>query len=457
MKQLILAGCALLMFSCAEESKPTPTTLSGTITGSEVATVKIFGNDFEANLDVTEGTFADTLDIEKADYYTLRIGREGTSMYLEPGSQIDLTVNTTEFDETITYTGNNSEASNYMAAKYLQSEKEQEFAAVFSMSENDFLAENQSYTDAYVALLEGTKGLDPAFVEIERKEIEYAHYANIERYQEYYRYLGKTPESKKYVVSEGFYKDLEGINFADTTAFRTSSAYRSLLGAHFSRKMEERMDADENAHPALTYIAVVNEALTNGHAKEEVLARYLRFGLKPDANLEDVAAAFLATGPSEENLALFTERYELYKTIVPGKDSPDFDYENHAGGNTALADLEGKYVYVDVWATWCGPCIREIPSLKQLEADYHEQNIAFVSISIDVAKDYEKWNKMVNEKELGGIQLFADKNWESDFVTGYGIKGIPRFIVIGPDGKIVDADAARPSNPDIRKLFDELI
>ncbi len=120
-------------------------------------------------------------------------------------------------------------------------------------------------------------------------------------------------------------------------------------------------------------------------------------------------------------------------------------------------------MYVDVWATWCGPCKREIPSLKKVEAQYHGKNIAFVSISVDDArrsgtleKAHESWKKMVAEKELGGIQLFSDKAWQSDFVRGYKINGIPRFILIDPDGNIVTADAPRPSNPKLIELFNEL-
>ena len=140
-----------------------------------------------------------------------------------------------------------------------------------------------------------------------------------------------------------------------------------------------------------------------------------------------------------------------------GNLSPSFDYENHKGGKTKLEDLRGKYVYIDVWATWCGPCIAEIPHLKKVEEKYHGKNIEFVSISVDTEKDYEKWKKMVVAKELGGIQLFADKNWTSDFIKAYGINAIPRFILIGPDGKVIKADAARPSSTSLTELLDSLV
>ena len=154
--------------------------------------------------------------------------------------------------------------------------------------------------------------------------------------------------------------------------------------------------------------------------------------------------------------AYYNESLKVRK--LNGQKSPTFNYENHKGGTTSLDDFKGKYVYVDVWATWCGPCRAEIPYLKKLEEHYHgKKDIVFVSISIDQAKDHDKWKKFVSDKELGGVQLFADKDWNSDFVKGYQINGIPRFIIIGPKGEIVNADAPRPSAEDIYQTIDTLL
>ena len=153
----------------------------------------------------------------------------------------------------------------------------------------------------------------------------------------------------------------------------------------------------------------------------------------------------------------------LKRDLPKGAVSPDFvGYENYNGKKTSLKDLRGKYVYVDVWATWCGPCKAEIPSLKKLEKKYHGKNIAFVSLSVDDDRSHggtwekanEDWRKFVADEELGGIQLFAPKGWKSDFVQGYRINGIPRFILIDPKGKIVTPTAPRPSSPELIKLFD---
>jgi thiol-disulfide isomerase/thioredoxin len=142
---------------------------------------------------------------------------------------------------------------------------------------------------------------------------------------------------------------------------------------------------------------------------------------------------------------------------MEGNASPLFDYENHKGGKTKLADLKGKYVYIDTWATWCGPCRGEIPFLQKVEEKYKGKNIEFVSISIDTAKDHDKWKKFVDDKQLGGTQLIADADWSSQFCKDFGINSIPRFILIGPDGKVISADAERPSSPQLEQRLDQLL
>lgn len=135
----------------------------------------------------------------------------------------------------------------------------------------------------------------------------------------------------------------------------------------------------------------------------------------------------------------------------------DFEYENIKGGTTKLSDLRGKYVYLDVWATWCAPCRAEIPYLKELEHAFAGKDIAFVSISVDQLKDYEKWRAVVTDQQLGGVQLFADKAWASDWVQALRINAIPRFILIGPDGVMIDPNATRPSDQQTRNRLAKLL
>ncbi len=145
-----------------------------------------------------------------------------------------------------------------------------------------------------------------------------------------------------------------------------------------------------------------------------------------------------------------------------GKPSPKFNnYLNYKGGKTSLDAFKGKYVYIDVWATWCKPCLVQIPFLKKLEEKYARKKIEFVSISTDNAATagswdnaLSKWKKMVKDKSLSGVQLYAGK--DTKFMEDYQVYGIPRFILIDPNGNIVEANAPRPSDPNLEILFKEL-
>lgn len=136
-----------------------------------------------------------------------------------------------------------------------------------------------------------------------------------------------------------------------------------------------------------------------------------------------------------------------------GNLAPNFKFPDIDGKQVALTDFKGKLVYIDIWATWCGPCKGEIPFLQELEEQYRGKNIEFVSVSVDKEKDKQKWLDMVKEKGLKGVQLFAGDRKE-DISVPYKLKGIPRFILVGTDGKLISGDAPRPSSKEIKVLLD---
>ena len=218
-------------------------------------------------------------------------------------------------------------------------------------------------------------------------------------------------------------------------------AKKALSDEKFEMDLEALFDADEATFKEALAKKKANDiSMIDGKGFDETLVKMLR-----------------PSFDQEEKFLLDYYNQKVAAKKMEGVVSPSFDYENHKGGKTKLEDLRGKYVYIDVWATWCGPCLAEIPHLKKVEAKYHGKNIEFVSISVDTEKDYEKWKKMVVSKELGGIQLFADKNWNSDFIKAFGIDSIPRFLLIDPNGKVIKADAARPSSPQLTELLDSLL
>jgi len=179
--------------------------------------------------------------------------------------------------------------------------------------------------------------------------------------------------------------------------------------------------------------------------------------LKNNADIDSVLAT-----TEQENLTLFTDNIKKqYNTVnsigklKKGDPSPTFTYDNYKGGVTSLSDLKGSYVYIDLWATWCPPCKAEIPFLKELEDKFHDKNIKFVSISVDNPNAKNKWKKMISDKKMGGIQLFA--NGDNNFTEAYEVTGIPRFILLDTKGKILDDNAVRPSNPQLEEILIDLL
>ncbi len=179
-----------------------------------------------------------------------------------------------------------------------------------------------------------------------------------------------------------------------------------------------------------------------------------------DAEDLDETLAAQEREANQKLLEFFNSNYQAQHTssvrLKKGAPSPKFNYPNTEGENVSLDDLKGDYVYVDVWATWCGPCKKEIPHLKEIQKEYEGKNISFVSLSIDKQENKDKWLEMVKNEQLSGIQIMADKDFRSDFVTAYSINAIPRFILIDKEGNILDANAPRPSDPRLKELFSSL-
>lgn len=127
-----------------------------------------------------------------------------------------------------------------------------------------------------------------------------------------------------------------------------------------------------------------------------------------------------------------------------------FSCEDINGQQVCLNQFKGKYVLIDIWATWCGPCKGEIPSLQKQEEAFEGENVVFLGISLDSKKDV--WSQFVHDKKLKGTQIFAGK--AADAISKhYGVKGIPRFILLDKEGKVLESDFLRPSDENFAKVL----
>ena len=146
---------------------------------------------------------------------------------------------------------------------------------------------------------------------------------------------------------------------------------------------------------------------------------------------------------------IFTFFLMVFASNAYAQKATSFSLRDINNKTVTLADYEGKVVLLSFWATWCGPCIAQIPALEQLQEDYKEKNIVFMSVSVDTDKD--AWLKMLHEDQLKGVHLWAD-GW-SEITRSYAIFGIPRFLLFDSDGKVISVDAPRPTSSDIRDLI----
>lgn len=438
-----------LMVSCKTEKKVDYALLSGKITnpnGPMVVITKDRTKVKQINV-AKDGTFKDTISNAKG-YYTLSDGRESTPIYLENGFDINVTLDTKEFDETITYIGKGEKANNFLAQLFLDGEKLGSAKDLYALEEADFLKKVDAYKENAEKKL---KELSGDFVALEKKALNYDYIVKLNQYEGYHKYLTKNKEFK---VSDNFPDVLKGIDLNNEEDFKNYDSYKQLVSNAFFEKVNKEMTETKKS---IQEVAVKNvKAMKDGAIKNSFVATLASLVRDGSEDSKKVYDAIMELSNDEALKTSLKKRMATLQNLAKGKASPTFEnYENYKGGTSSLKDFKGKFVYVDVWATWCGPCKAEIPHLKKVEKQYHHKNIVFVSISVDKENQKEAWKTMIKDKNMGGVQLFADKDWKSDFVQGYGINGIPRFILIDPKGNIVSSDAPRPSDPKLIELFKE--
>lgn len=395
-----------------------------------------------------DGTFRDTIR-EIGDnhfYYLVENPAVQTPLYLANGTNMELTLNE-EVSKTMV-SGSQTKQTQYLiernsfindringADSNLFGQKPQEFKE----NVKAFFAELDKKLKAY--------GFDEEFVKNQEKWTNYKFIEYLTIFPTYHRYTS----GSEAILPDDFYAERDGIDYDNAEEFRTIDTYRDLVRSKFYTIINNPNDAEN----IKKFISEVN-ALKSDNIRADLAKGTFQL-ISPSSTVNKEIIDFINKNVTDEKVKEAAKKaYDVATKLIPGSPSPKFsNYENFNGGTTSLDDFKGKVTYIDIWATWCLPCRGEIPALKELEKKFHGKDVAFVSISIDQNKD--EWKEFVKSEDLKGVQLFAENAFESQFIQDYGIRQIPTFIIIDKEGKIVNADAPRPSSDEITGLLEGLL
>ncbi|MBX2970003.1 MAG: TlpA family protein disulfide reductase [Cyclobacteriaceae bacterium] len=287
-----------------------------------------------------------------------------------------------------------------------------------------------------------------AFLQAKKSEW-YTYYSNYYKY-----YTGKEPE-----YTPDSLKTYWSVFEQHATAGMLHPDYRNTVNTYYrdlnyvASKVYRKSNEVEQI-PDSVLIQLEKEVLSkisNSDLRELAFASYVKeyVSFSGIDNLGDRFDWFKSNFPKSAYTPRLQQAYDKWLKLAKGNVAPNYEGLSPDSLKRSLADYKGKVVYVDVWATWCGPCRAEFPNSKILKNEYRdEEDLVFMYVSID--SDKSAWKKyLTNDPEFAGEHLFVEGAWNSEICKTYNIMAIPRYLLIDKDGKIADSNAPRPSSGDV--------
>jgi peroxiredoxin len=170
-----------------------------------------------------------------------------------------------------------------------------------------------------------------------------------------------------------------------------------------------------------------SEVIGNTQKADELLNQ-LKSGFK---NTE-----FVANLEKQEAAAAVAKK--IQDELVVGTKFPDFNEQDINGKSISVANYKGKVVLVDFWATWCGPCVGELPNVLKTYAAHHAQGFEIIGVSLD--EDKQKLESFIKQNDMSWQQFFDGNGWNNKLAVKYGVQSIPATFLLNGEGKIIGKD-----------------
>ena len=450
----------LALIALVTACKPTDQAeIAGNISNAGDATVYIRSNatgDIDT-LQLSDGNFSDNIKIDRGQFLDLIIDRYGIWIYAKPGDKITINFDLNDLKarkfDLVTIEGS---PETELTLKIIDNSNKisiQQLLAYPAAKFDDYLQNQLNKNFALIDSFKTANKLSSDFTDMIKM---YTNISVVQKYKYFPVYHTRFAPGDTAAVPESFALVGEDIPLDNMTYYNYLPSYKSFVLSEYQIQIDNALGdykADEESDIYLNKeIDAIKALAADPEIKNDLAKEVFRMYARMTDSQKTIAEnRYLEVLSNDKDIDEFREQLDKMSALKVGKPAPGFAYPDMDGNIVSSEQLKGKVIFVDVWATWCGPCKYEIPFLKTLESELHDEDIAFVSISIDNDKD--AWEKMVKSENLQGYQIFADKAWESDIVKEYLIKGIPRFIMIDKDGNIINVNATRPSDPTTKETL----
>jgi thiol-disulfide isomerase/thioredoxin len=451
MKKIIFTLAVIVVIaSCKEQVSKGPMILSGKIKNSNWDSITIVDplNRVISKIKISKiNSFIDTLTVSEGTYFLCH-DIQRISLSLKSKYDLHLEFNAHNLEETLVFKGDGANENNFLARKQLY-EKDISGLSNFYFDEERFLKLNDSLYNLRVEFLNNNKKtLETKFVTQELKTFEIEKLLGVSRYEKMHQ---DETDNKSFKVSSLFPNPYTSLDFNDDQ-LAMSPEYLMLIDNYLKSEVASKLKIGDSLDWSIGVLNIVEDKIKSLKVKEFICYPHLEELFVNSREPDSVYNRLLTIILDKELLQDLNLIYRNSSSkIHSGNACPDFRFLDINNQPVTLNSLKGKVLFIDVWATWCSPCMAEIPHLKKLKEDLRDYNIQFVSISKD--RNKQLWRKTVIEKKMPGIQILAD-NDTCSFFKKLSIIGIPRFIILDKNGLILEQQAMRPSDP---RLKDELL